>query len=156
MPNIKKVMQPIIALLILLGFAWLFGDALFKTFNAVTEPPKFTDGHIIVASGCAGIIGAAVAVALGQEPPGTTGRSRIETVGILAFPTSPEELLEVIGWIYVIVYFGLGVLGIVAWITKGQIVIATNPDLVPELVKELSSVVLGIIFGVGGAIYVKP
>ena len=144
--RIREWMQTAIAIVVLALFAWLYGDAVLKTFKATTTTPTFTEGHAIVAAATAGLIGGIVATQMGVSVNG-----RMKQVGKYAVPTSPEQWQTIIGWIYVGVYGALGLTGIIAWVMKSGT--ATEPNVVPELVKNLASAVTALFFGVVAGIF---
>jgi hypothetical protein len=136
--------------LVILGlFIWLFGDAILKTFQATDAVPRFSEGHSVVAAASAGLIAGVVATQLGQK--GT--KNGISRLGRAAFPIFSQDLTNILGWVIVAVYALLGVLGIVAWIMKSGTGTAGDPNLVPDLVRNLASFVLALIIGVVARVY---
>jgi len=136
--------------LVILGlFIWLFGDAILKTFQATDTVPRFSEGHSVVAAASAGLIAGIVATQLGQK--GT--KNGISRLGRAAFPILSQDLTSILGWVIVAVYALLGVLGIVAWIMKSGTGTAGDPNLVPDLVRNLASFVLALIIGVVARVY---
>jgi len=144
--RVREIMQTVIALIVLALFAWLYGDAVVKTFRATTLIPMFSEGHSIVAAATAGLIGGIVATQLGVD-----SSQRIQRLGKYAVPSSPETWHKIIGWIYVGVYGVLGLVGIIAWIIKSGT--SSEPNLVPELVKNLASAVTALFLGVVSGIF---
>jgi hypothetical protein len=144
--RIREWIQTVIALVVLALFAWLYGDAVLKTFKATTIIPTFTEGHSIVAAATAGLIGGIVATQLGVSPT-----EKMKQLGKYAIPASPEQWQRLVGWIYVSVYGALGLVGIIAWVMKSGT--ATDPNLVPELVKNLASAVTALFLGVVSGIF---
>jgi hypothetical protein len=144
--RVREWIQTAIALVVLALFAWLYGDAVLRTFNATTTTPTFTEGHSIVAAATAGLIGGIVATQLG-----VSSGQRIKQLGKFAIPASPEQWQAIIGWVYVGLYGALGVVGIIAWIMKSGT--ATEPNLVPDLVKNLASAVTALFLGIVSGIF---
>ncbi|OGO15427.1 MAG: hypothetical protein A2Z14_05120 [Chloroflexi bacterium RBG_16_48_8] len=144
--RIRNIIQAMIAVLVLALFAWLYGDAVIKTFKATTIAPSFTEGHSIMAAATAGLIGGIVATQLGVH-----SSERMKQLGKYALPSSPEQWQAIIGWIYVGVYGALGMVGIIAWIMKSGT--SSDPNLVPELVKNLASAVTALFLGVVSGIF---
>jgi len=148
--RIREIIQTVIALVVLALFAWLYGDAVIKTFKASTLIPSFSEGHSIVAAATAGLIGGIVATQLGVD-----SSQRIQRLGKYAVPSSPEAWHKMIGWVYVGVYGILGLVGIIAWIMKSGT--SSELNLVPELVKNLASAVTALFLGVVSGIFrAKP
>jgi hypothetical protein len=144
--NIRQIIQGIIAIIVLALFAWLYGDAVIRTLGATSAVPEFSEGHSIVAAGTAGLIGAIVASRLGQS-----GGDRMERLGQFALPSTPEVWHNAIGWIYVGIYGALGLSGIIAWVLKSGS--GLEPNLVPDLVKNLATAVLALFLGVVASAY---
>ena len=154
--NAKEFFQLVAFGLVPLAFIWLFGQAIWETFKAVSAAPSFSTGFIVVAGGAAGAMGAGVAIALGVDQ-GAVGKSGlagyVRSFGRISWPSSKESWQEFIGWAYLGAYFLLGVLGIVVWIIKSGDGTAANPSLVPELVETLASTVWGLILAVAAKVY---
>jgi len=146
--NIRQIIQAIIAVVVLALFAWLYGDAVVRTFMATSTIPTFSEGHSIVAAGTAGLIGAIVASKLGQR-----GEDRMQRLGQFALPSSPKTWHTLIGWIYVGIYGILGLLGVIAWILKSGS--GADPNVVPELVKNLAAAVMALFLGVVASSFSK-
>jgi hypothetical protein len=144
--RIREWTQTTIAVVVLGLFAWLYGDAVIQTFKANTDTPIFTEGHSIVAAATAGLIGGIVATQLG-----VLTSERMKQLGKYTVPASPEQWQTIIGWIYVGVYGALGVVGIIAWVMKSGT--STEPNVVPELVKNLASAVSALFLGVVSGIF---
>lgn len=157
--NVKEFFQLVAFGLVPLLFIWLFGQAIIQTFQAVEQAPSFSAGYVMVAGGAAGAMGAAVAIALGVEAVGLrkTGLSGYaQRLGQVSWPGSAQDWQNIIGWVYLIAYFVLGVAAIVVWILKSGDGTSADPSLVPELVETLASTMWGLILAVAAMVYNQP
>ena len=159
MPQVRKVLETFMFGVIPIVFIWLFGAALVDTWGATKEAPTFSDAYIIVASGAAGVVGAAFATAVGVETnsgPGAgggggagTGRT-IGVAGVMGtsalrlFPRTPEQWKKAIGYLYIVTYIALGGLALIVWITKSGDGTLENPNLVPDFITALAAGIWGI------------
>jgi len=144
--RLRSIVQAIIAILVLALFAWLYGDAVIKTFKATTVTPTFTEGHSILAAATAGLIGGIVATQLGVQ-----SSEKMKQLGKYAIPNASEQWQAIIGWTYVGIYGLLGIVGIIAWVIKSGT--PNEPNVVPELVKNLALAVTALFLGVVSGIF---
>ena len=154
--NAKEFFQLVAFGLVPLAFIWLFGQAIWETFKAVSAAPSFSTGFIVVAGGAAGAVGAGVAIAMGVDVKGVQKagfRGYALNFGRISWPSSKENWQQIIGWVYLIAYFALGAFAIVVWIIKSGDGTVANPSLVPELVETLASTVWGLILAVAAKVY---
>jgi hypothetical protein len=153
MRDFRKLLVSLLVIAALLGFIWLFGQAIYLTIKSDTTP-KFNDQYVYFANILVGLVGGIVAVGFGQAPPpGPNGgsvmaRSAAGLGEIVASaravrksaqgtpPTPPSNTSEILGAIYAAVYVLLGLIAIGVWIY--------SPDRTPDVVKNLATVSLGM------------
>lgn len=143
-PVVIRGLTAALAVTAVLGFAALSIYAFVKTLQASKFAPSLNDSYLYVTAGLSSLVGGVVAVAFGQKPPAesrteTLSRENIKSLTRTVTGRHPEgiQVGSVIGTTYAITYFLFGLIAIVLWIIK--------QDLVADPVKALAATVLGML-----------
>lgn len=121
-----------LAAVFLLGFVVLFVWLLMLSWTARGRLPRFTESDVFtqVTTTIVGLVGGIAATRLGQRDGTYRG------------------LQQTFGWVYVAVYF---VLGLAALITTLVVTVNGKASLVPEAVRNLGMVSFGLAVAAVGA-----
>lgn len=116
-----------IAVIVLAGFVWVFGEAFYQSFQrngadetATAEPGKTaepakkesTPPPADLATILAGLVTTVVATVLGVPPPAGT---RMTRMGAVAARFSPSDWRPLIALAYLVVYIGVGIVAVICW-----------------------------------------
>jgi len=124
----KEWVSLAIAVIVLAGFIWVFGEAFYESFQKngadeasvaesgkATEPAKNESAPppADLATILAGLVTTVVATVLGVPPP--AGTSRMARMGAVAARFSPGDWRPLIALAYLVVYIGVGIVAVICW-----------------------------------------
>ncbi len=121
----------VLAVVAVLTYGALAGWAIIQVWTAVDVAPVPNEAVTYVESALAGLVGGIVATAFGISPPSRklSGISNLSTAGATSG--------QLVGVIYVVIYFLVGIASIIAFVFQFE----TSSDLV----KNLALIALGMI-----------
>ena len=146
---------------ILGGFAVLFGYAIILTLQATDNvPAQINDAFVTVSNALMGAVIAILASTKLVEKQDLTSQTTRADFNLLKAIAQgirihkPNLTLQdwraIIGLIYFVVYFVLGIGAIGAWLTKSSVIVEGQVvNLVPALVQTFATVFLGSVIPVG-------
>jgi hypothetical protein len=150
-----QVLTAIVVLLVLVGFAGLFGVAIAQVWSS-TSKPTYNEGFLYVATGAATLVGGVMAVAFNVRPPGSpkNGPSYGQSAPVqpAAQPVVQrvvhavaDQMPGILATVYVAVYLAVGVAAIVTWVGR--------PDVTSDLVKNVATTFIGLVLPIVGSFF---
>jgi hypothetical protein len=150
-----RVLTAIVVLLVLIGFAVLFGIAITQVWLS-NSMPTYNPGFLYVATGAATLVGGVMAVAFNVRPPGSSsvrapdgqpgpGGPAPLSVVLRVVHAVADQMPGILATIYVAMYLAVGVAAIVTWVGR--------PDVTSDLVKNLATTFIGLVLPITGSFF---
>ena len=135
----KALAAGLVALFLGAFFVILFVPILAQTWSATTKPEPV--GPIVAfGTAVAGYVGGVIALWFGAAPA-----NRIQALGGKLLPPAQATVQTVIGYAYIVGYFGVALLAIYLWVTK--------PTIVPDLLTTDATASAGLAFAIVTKLY---
>ncbi|WP_405925190.1 hypothetical protein [Streptomyces sp. NBC_00035] len=141
-PVVIRGLTALLALTALGGFVAVSFHAISASISAQGSAPKFNDAYLYVTTALSTLVGGVVALGFGQKPPSNDDNpplpvtEAVEGLSAVVTGKKPADVGAWIGAAYAILYVLLGIVAIILWMVK--------PDLVADPVKALASTFLGL------------
>ena len=146
--NSKNVIyfRAFIALAALLGFVYLYGRAMIETIIQGSTP-AYNEAYTYVATILAGLVGGVAALGLGQSSArGVTRRMLLPSFGRTLAPFQPENVQNILGIVYTVIYIVFGLAALIIWISAGD-------SAVHEMIRNLALIFFGLAVATAQAFF---
>jgi hypothetical protein len=166
-PKVARFLAGSVALAAIAGFAVMYGRAIWFVFTSKVDPVTSKPEFVYVATALAGLVGGVVAMFFNEqlpddttgpqqrknEPPTTPSKTGLKAAGLALkrsiYPADGRDrLFSIVSSIYVIVYFIIGVLAIIALVTASS--------SMPDLVKNLALISAGLFVAIARSFFHVP
>jgi hypothetical protein len=147
--QLNDFILPIVSIIAILVFVFMYGAALVETWAAVDQAPVFGGAFQYIATALCGLVGGITAKGLGQPYTPITGATiqeektrsvffkRMIALSSMVSPFDSQKTRTWIASLYILVFvlFGLG--AAITW--------AFRETVTPEMVKNLAMISIGLI-----------
>ncbi len=146
--KVSVYLRAFLALAALLGFIYLYGQAMVEEL-ALDTTPVFSEGYTYVATILAGLVGGVAAMGLGQSAATRmlTRKTFWNGLGRALAPFQQENIQNWLAVAYTVIYIIAGIAALLIWISASEAAPAH------EMIRNLALIFLGLAIATAQAFF---